>query len=315
MDKLVSVWSKKQSIPENYIFPPETRPGKFIDAPPCNEIPVIDLSKTADNRTDTIQQIMQASKEFGFFQVINHGVSEKLMNDSMSMFKEVHGMAAEDKANLFSEDTSKTCRFYTSCTIYHPEAIHCWRDTLIHPCYPSEESMKLWTEKPTRYRVVVGEYSAEVKKVASMILELICEGLGLEAGYFGDKLSENGIMTVHHHPTYVIGLQVFKDEEWISVNPIPYAFVVNIGLVLQIISNNNLKSAEHRAVTNSKDARTSAAIFIAPTGDTIKEPARALTDETNPPIYKAFEYKEFRNTHTLAEGNTEMALAPYKLQA
>lgn len=70
MEKLVSIWSKDQQyLPENYIFPPETRPGKSI-IPLCTTIPVIDLSKASDqNRSNTIQQILKASKEFGFFQV------------------------------------------------------------------------------------------------------------------------------------------------------------------------------------------------------------------------------------------------------
>nr|XP_016453948.1 PREDICTED: uncharacterized protein LOC107778248 [Nicotiana tabacum] len=61
----------------------------------------------------------------------------------------------------------------------------------------------------------------------------------------------------------ISGLQVFKNGEWIGVEPLPYnAFVVNTGLsvitimIMQVISNGMLKSAEHRAVTNSKDART-----------------------------------------------------------
>ncbi|KAK3193574.1 hypothetical protein Dsin_024884 [Dipteronia sinensis] len=183
MDKLVSIWSKDQSLPENYIFPPENRPGKFADAPPSDTIPVIDLSKTVDNRADTIQQILQASKEFGFFQVINHGVSEKLINDSMRMFEELHG----------------TRQVYTPRT--------------------------------------------------------------------------------------------------------------------KIISSNKLKSVEHRAVTNSKKARTSAAIFITPASDSILEPAKALIDASNPPIYKAFEYKDFLNNYTIMAGNPEKSLQPYKLQA
>ncbi|KAK0580988.1 hypothetical protein LWI29_008488 [Acer saccharum] len=338
MDKLVSIWSKDQSLPENYIFPPENRPGKFVDVPPSDTIPVIDLSKTVDNRNDTIQQILQTSKEFGFFQVINHGVSEKLINDSMSMFEELHGMSVEDKASLFSENESKSCRLYTGALNYDSEDIHYWRENLKHPCYPLQESMQHW---PQNQPDTVGKYSVEVNKLGSVILELICEGLGLEAGYLGDdKLSGSALMSVNHYPPCpnpsltlgllkhcdpnlitillqgdVSGLQVFKDGQWISVHPLPSAFVVNLGLVLQIISNDKLKSVKHRAVTNSKKARTSAAIFITPTSDSILEPAKALIDASNPQIYKAFEYKDFLNNYIIMADNPEKSLQPYKLKA
>ncbi|KAJ6397398.1 hypothetical protein OIU77_018419 [Salix suchowensis] len=48
---------------------------------------------------------------------------------------------------------------------------------------------------PSKYMVLLlshvgGAYATEVQKLAATILELICEGLGLESGYFGGKLSE-----------------------------------------------------------------------------------------------------------------------------
>lgn len=185
MEKLVSKWYKDESLPENYIFPPETRPGKSI-VPLCNTIPVIDLSQAlGHNRSDTIQQILKASKEFGFFQVhasfshkflevillfffykndflinlfhsgnqiTNHGVPEKLINETMSVFKEFFEMPAEYQASLYSEDPSKSCRLCTSSVNYNREEIHYWRDKLSHPCHPLDECLQQWPERPTRYR-------------------------------------------------------------------------------------------------------------------------------------------------------------------
>ncbi|CAL5206903.1 unnamed protein product [Lathyrus oleraceus] len=69
MEKLTPNWSSIESVPENYIFPPETRPGD-IEIPISHSVPVIDLSEAHSvDRTNTIQKIIKAAEEFGFFQV------------------------------------------------------------------------------------------------------------------------------------------------------------------------------------------------------------------------------------------------------
>ena len=73
MEKLVSNWCNSKLLPESYVFPSDTRPGKVI-VPSCNTVPVIDLSKAeTQNRTDIVEQILKASEEFGFFQVNTWG--------------------------------------------------------------------------------------------------------------------------------------------------------------------------------------------------------------------------------------------------
>ena len=57
------------TVPESYILPPERRPSAV---PPCKTIPVIDLRGLNCDRTNLVQQIIKASQEYGFFQVINH---------------------------------------------------------------------------------------------------------------------------------------------------------------------------------------------------------------------------------------------------
>lgn len=47
---------------------------------------------------------------------------------------------------------------------------------------------------------MVGAYSVEVRKLSLRILDLICEGLGVELGYFGDELSKLHELAAHHYP-------------------------------------------------------------------------------------------------------------------
>lgn len=66
MAKLISSRCSIQSVvPESYILPPEQRPGNSV-APPSKTIPIIDLD---DDRIEVIQEIIEASQEYGFFQV------------------------------------------------------------------------------------------------------------------------------------------------------------------------------------------------------------------------------------------------------
>lgn len=339
MDKLLSNGFNVRSLPENYIFPPELRPGN-LTIPFSSNIPIIDLNEAQNgDRTNTIHQIIKAAEEFGFFQVINHGISVNVMNDLRSVVRELFELPAEEKQKLCSDDPLKTCRMFTSSINYATEKVHHWRDNFLHPCHPLEQWQHLWPENPTKYRECVGACSVQVKKLASRILSLISEGLGLKCGYFENDLTGSMLMKVNHYPPCpepsltlgmtkhsdpnlitillqddVCGLQVFKDEKWIAVEPIPHAFVVNMGYQLQIISNGKLISAEHRAVTNSRDARTSVAFFVSPSEECVIEPAQALTDELHPPIFKSFKYKEFLSYYFAKNGDSDVVLKSFEAQ-
>ncbi|XP_050254005.1 hyoscyamine 6-dioxygenase-like [Quercus robur] len=319
MEQLVASWYNGRSLPETYVLPLEIRPGKLNVPVSTNIIPVVDLG--GHDETAIIQQILEASQEFGFFQVINHGVPSNLMDEAMNVCKEFHAMSAKDKAVQCSNDLNKNCFLYTSSQRYATEKYHFWRDSLTHFCHPLEKQIQFWPEKPTRYRNVVSKYTTEVSKLGSTILGLISKGLGVSPEHFSNGLTENPKMIVNHYPPCpdptltlgvpkhrdpvlinillqeddLCGLQVFKDEEWIDVEPIPHAFVVNIGYVLQIISNGKLKGAEHRVVTNSNSARTTASFFVSPSDETLIEPAKVLVNTSSPALYRSLPYKDFHS--------------------
>ncbi|KAE8699527.1 RING/U-box superfamily protein [Hibiscus syriacus] len=313
--ELLSSWCYNGSLPESYVMPPESRPGDLI-VPLGKSIPVIDLQ--CHDQIETVRQILKAGEEYGFFQVINHGVLEDLMDETMDVAEEFHAMSGWDKEKECAKDPKGSCKLYTSSFAYPREEFHLWRDAVTHPCRPLDEHIQFWPEKPSRYRKVVGAYSVELWKLSCRILEFICQGLGLSSDYLSNELSQDPKIMINHYPPcpepsltlglskhrdptiitillqgQVHGLQVFKDGRWICVEPIPHAFVVNIGYLLQIISNGKLKGAEHRVVTNSRDPRTTISFFVYPCDESLIGPAKGLVDARNPAIYKAFKFTDF----------------------
>ncbi|KAH7862410.1 hypothetical protein Vadar_004475 [Vaccinium darrowii] len=341
MSTLLSSWYRSvETVPANYVFSEDKRPGGDIAAPVCKDIPVIDLSRVDGiDRHEIIQKIMVANQDSGMFQVINHGVSEELVDETMNLFKEFFNMPTEDKAIYYSEDGSKAFRLCTSSLNYRKDGINTWKDSVKHDCRPLEDNIQSWPERPARYREVVGAYSVEVRKLSLRILDLICEGLGIELGYFGDELSKLQDFVVHHYPPCpepglvlgvgshtdaslltllrqnIYGLQIFKDGQWLGVEPIPYAFVINISDQLEVISNGKLKSARHRVVTNDSVSRISLVTFISPSLESIIEPEKALVSASELRLFKSFRYKEYRAIYmaNLREGKGTPTLEAYKL--
>ncbi|KAL3517690.1 hypothetical protein ACH5RR_020279 [Cinchona calisaya] len=313
-NQCVKRWFNVQSVPADYSFSPKDRPGQ-LQIPLCDTIPVVDLQNATKSpeRSSIVQEIFKAGQEYGFFQVINHGVPENVARDTFNVFKEFFDMSEEDKKCKDSQGW-----IYMGSTDYAKDGVHLWRDSVKHSCHPLEECMQRWPQKPTLYREVVEAYVEEMKRLSGRILELICEGLGLEAKYLED-LSQVQLLICNHYPrcpepsltlgllkhcdpsliTILLqegnacGLQVLNNGKWIGVAPLPNALVVNVGNQLEIISNGRLKSAEHRAVTNSYETRTSIATFINPCHNSIVEPAKVLVDESNPPRFAATIYKDF----------------------
>ncbi|KAH7862784.1 hypothetical protein Vadar_009502 [Vaccinium darrowii] len=342
MSTLLSNWSTNaQSVPANYVFPQDKRPAAGdIAAPVCKDIPVIDLSQLEGlDRDKIVKQIMKVNQDFGMFQVINHGVSEELMDDMMNLFKEFFNMPAEDKAMYYSEDENKGFRLYTGTLNYVKDRINKWKDSVKHTCHPLEDYIQSWPQKPARYREVVGAYSLELRKLSLRILDLFCEGLGVELGYFADELSKQQGLLVHRYPPCpdpslvfgvdghtdsnlltllqqdIYGLQIFKDGQWLGVEPIPHAFVIIICDQLEIISNGKLKSALHRVVTNTSVVRTSVVTFISPSLESIMEPIKDLVTASEPQLFKSFRFKEYFDIYTayLREPKGPTALEAYKL--
>nr|GEV69747.1 hyoscyamine 6-dioxygenase-like [Tanacetum cinerariifolium] len=252
-----SRWFDVELVPESYIFSPKDRP-QHLDVAICDSIPVVDLAKNIE----PIESILKASQEFGFFQVINHGVPEKITSDAMSVLQEFFDMPSKEATGYVPHNKGW---IYTNndCT---KDGVHIWRENLKHLCHPLDKCTKLWPNKPTRYQEAIAAYLLEINKLSFRILEMICEGLGLEPGYCSDT-SEVQILSSNFYPScpdpsLTLGILAHQDTSLITL--------VYQGNQLEIVSNGKLRSIDHRVVTT-----------------------KALVNKYEPSRYKASRYKEY----------------------
>ncbi|RXH95308.1 hypothetical protein DVH24_024992 [Malus domestica] len=146
--KVLSSGVRHSNVPESYVRPESDRPG-LSEVSECQNIPVIDLA--SPNRAQTVQQIGDACKNYGFFQVINHGVSTEGVEKMVGVANEFFSLPVEEKLKLYSDDPSKTMRLSTSFNV-NKEKVHNWRDYLRLHCYPLDKYVPEWPSNPSSFK-------------------------------------------------------------------------------------------------------------------------------------------------------------------
>ncbi|CAM8879366.1 unnamed protein product [Rhodiola kirilowii] len=109
MEKLLPTNEQLKFVPESYIHPPEVRPGNF-EFPVFRDVPVIDLFELGHNRAELVNKIVKAGHDFGIFFLINHGISEDLIQDMLILARECWKSEYENKTE------KRNCRAVESST-------------------------------------------------------------------------------------------------------------------------------------------------------------------------------------------------------
>ncbi|WCJ27724.1 2-oxoglutarate (2OG) and Fe(II)-dependent oxygenase superfamily protein [Euphorbia peplus] len=303
------------TVPPRYLQPDLElhKHDHVTDDDHVQEVPVIDFQRLydPDSMESELSRLHFASKHWGFFQLVNHGVSSSLLEKMKSQAEEFFKLPMEEKKR-FWQYPGEMEGFGQLFVVSEEQKLE-WSDMFLMVTHPLHlRKPHLFPNLPLPLRETIEKYSSEVKRLAVEILDQMGKALKIKAeemkelteeiwqsfkiNYYPacpepDKVigvtphSDGGALTILLQLNDTQGLQIMKDDKWIPINPLPIAFVVNIGDMMEMISNGEYKSIKHRATVNYNKERFSIATFHSPRYECEVGPASSLITKESPPLY------------------------------
>ncbi|KAJ0609885.1 putative deacetoxyvindoline 4-hydroxylase [Helianthus annuus] len=306
-------------------------------------LPTIDLQGIDNNpiqRKEVVEKVKDALESWGFFQLVNHGIPNNILEDMKKGVMDFHEQDTEVKKQWYTRDMSgKTRVIYNSNFDLYAAPVTNWRDTFYCTMAPNPPEPH---ELPPPCREILLEYSRHVMKLGVCLFGLISEALGLDPNHLVDIGCADGLAVLgHYYPScpqpeltigtpehadsdfitillqdHIGGLKIFYQNQWTDVPPIPGALVVNAGDLLQLITNDKFVSSQHKVVTNKVGARVSVASFFT-TGhiqtSKVYGPITELLSEDNPAKYRNITVKEYVDYYRAKGLDGTSALLRFKI--
>lgn len=274
-------------------------------------VPTVDLSQyvngTAEQKAAFVQDLAKAFHEVGFVAVANHGVPKTLVEGFFQASKaffalptevkqryELSGLAGQRGYTSFGKEHAKQSQVADLKEFFQigqeVEANHPRKTD-----YPDNPTVN---EVPEFVELGKQLYRA-FEQAGNHLLEAIALHLNLDKDYFRTRIKDgNSILRAIHYPpitqepasairaeqhedinliTLLVGasaggLELLNSEgKWVSVVPEADEFVINVGDMLQRLTNNYLKSTTHRVVNPPREEwhlpRLSIPFFLHPVSE------------------------------------------------
>lgn len=310
--------------PSQYVLQEKDRPGSPLVADDMPEpLPIINLSRLSEDATEAAK-LESALQSWGLVLVTNHGIETSLMDGVMDASREFFRQPLEEKQKYSNLIDGKRFQVegYGNDRVATERQILNWNDRLHLKVAPEDErNYTHWPKHPESFRDVLHEYALETKRVRDGIFRATAKILELDEDHFVSLISDRaaafarfnyyppcprpdlvngvqphsdaGVLTILLVDKDVRGLQVQRDGVWYNVPPMPYTLLINLGDVMEIMSNGIFKSPVHRVVTNAEKERISLAVFYGVGAENALEPAAGLLDEKRPARYRKISMTDF----------------------
>lgn len=294
------------------------------------------LSDNTDSQKKFIKELGNAYESIGFVAVKNHGISDTLIDSLYAKIKGFFALPEEVKLKYNIEGIGGQ-RGYTPFGKEHAKGQSAgdlkefWHfgqfvedGDPIKNEYPDNVDVKEVEDFLTTGRKAYETF----ENTGRHLLRAIAIHLGLEENYFNPHIHNgNSILRPIHYPpilgdiepgavragahedinliTLLVGasadgLEVLnRNNEWVAVTEIQDHIVVNVGDMLQRLTNNRLKSTTHRVVNPPKEllgtSRYSVPFFLHPRSDMPLNCLPSCISEENPKAYDDITAGEYLN--------------------
>lgn len=302
-----------------------------------NNIPSVDLSDfLSDNperKQKFVKEIGEAYETIGFVSLKNHFLDDTLVDELYDEVKrffalpteikqkyEIEGLGGQRGYVSFGKETAKG-----KSVADLKEFWHFGQEPAADANLPAPLPENVIVEELEDFNAVGMRAFRMLEKTGQYVLRALALYIGLEETYF-DHWASNGnsiLRPIHYPPiteepkdavraaahgdinliTLLMGasaggLQVLrKDGEWIDAIPAEDELVINVGDMLERLTNNKLRSTIHRVVNPPKEAwatpRYSIPFFMHPRSDMKLNCLPECIDEQNPKAYPDITAGEF----------------------
>ncbi len=287
----------------------------------ADNIPVIDIARLESPATRAA--IDCACREWGFFQVVGHGLDAALTERLVAVSREFFAQPAELKRLLLRDAANPWGYFDQELTKNRRD----WKE--LYDFCPID-SRQLARRVPAgelqhHFDTTLRTYHGGCTTLARRLLAAMLVNLGADAGDIlrGFDGRHTSFLRLNHYPpqpdlagagseafgvgehtdagalTLLLqdeqqGLEVHRDGRWHRVAPLKGALVVNIGDIMQVWFNDRYSAALHRVVTNPTQDRYSVPFFLNPSYETVYEPLPTTVTADRPARYRPIGWREFR---------------------
>lgn len=302
-------------------------------------IPSVDLadflSDSPERKQKFVSELGKAYETIGFVALKNHLLPDELVNELYSSTQKFFDLPTETKLKYEVEEIAGQ-RGYTSFGREHakdhpaPDLKEFWhfgQQVVDNDPIKNEYPDNILCNEVTEFNQAGLEAYKRLEETGKYVLRAIAIHLGLNETYFDDKIHNgNSILRpIHYSPitqdpgdsvragqhedinliTLLMGasadgLQVLnKQGEWISVTALPDHVIVNVGDMLQRLTNGVLKSTTHRVVNPPKEqwgtSRYSIPFFLHPRSEMSLAVLPNCITNQNPKKYEDITAGEYLN--------------------
>ncbi|MCB0279028.1 MAG: isopenicillin N synthase family oxygenase [Calditrichaeota bacterium] len=284
------------------------------------QIPSLNIQDFSTHRERFVKELGNGYREFGFVAITGHSVPDGLIGETTQSIKDFFDLSPDKKMAYHIKDIGGA-RGYTPFGVEvakdsdYPDLKEFWQVgrelSKTDPNY-SKMLLNIWPDEIKSFKANCLELYKELDQLGSLILSALALYLNLSEDYFSDKTNlGNSILRAIHYPpvknagnsvrsgqhedinliTLLVGSEqpgleiLTRQNRWIPVTSIKGSIVVNIGDMLQRLTNHFFPSTTHRVINPSGDwaskARYSIPFFLHFNSDfLIKTLDSCVTDST-----------------------------------